>query len=52
MDNSLYTNSVLHYIRYSTDETLMSIFDWVLAVAIIVALVVYLKLIVTSNDIY
>ena len=49
MDNSLYTNSVLHCIRYSTDETLMSIYEWVLSVAIIVALVVYLKLVVKLN---
>ena len=52
MDDSLYTSSVLYCIRYSTDETLMSIYEWVLAVAIIVALVVYLKLVVNPNDFY
>ena len=52
MGDSLYTNSVLHCIRYSTDETLMSIYDWLLAIGLVLILAVYLKLVVNPNDFY
>ena len=52
MGDSLYTSSVLHSIRYSTDETLMSMYEWLLTIVIVVALVVYLKLVVNPDDFY
>ena len=52
MGNPLYTNSILYCIRDSTDETLMSIYEWVLAIGLVLVLAVYLKLVVNPNDFY